>query len=41
MLLKIDLNVQMDAKSGHLKIESMSENANGKTINAFEVRLMI
>ena len=41
MLLKIDVRVQMDAKSGQLKIESMSESANGKTINAFEVRLMI
>ena len=41
MLLKMNLRVQMDAKSGKLKIESMSESANGKTINAFEVRLMI
>ena len=41
MPLKMDLRVQMDAKSGQLKIESMSENANGKTTNAFEVRLMI
>ena len=41
MLFKIDVKVQMDAKSGQLKIESMSESANGKTINAFEVRLMI
>ena len=41
VLLKMDLRVQMDAESGKLKIESMSESANGKTINAFEVRLMI
>ena len=41
MLLKMDLRVQMDAKPGKLKIEGMSESANGKTINAFEVRLMI
>ena len=41
MLLKIDVRVQMDAKSGQLKIESMSESANGKTIKAFDVRLMI
>ena len=41
MLLKIDLRVEMDAKSSQLKIESISESANGKTINAFEVRLMI
>ena len=40
-LLKMDLKVQMDAKSGQLKIESMSESANGTTINAFVVRLMI
>ena len=31
----------MDAKSGQLKLENMSESANGKTINAFEVRLMM
>ena len=41
MFLKIDLWVQMDAKSGQLKIENMSESANGKTINAFNVSLMI
>ena len=41
MLLKIDVRVQKEAKSGQLKIESMSESANGKTINAFDVRLMI
>ena len=41
MLLKMDLRVRMDAKSGQLKIKSMSESANGKAINAFEVRLMI
>ena len=41
MFLKIDLRVQMDAKSGQLKIENMSESANGKTINAFNVSLMI
>ena len=35
MLLKMDLMVQMDVKSGQLKIESMSESVNGKTINAF------
>ena len=40
-LLKMDLKVQMDAKSGQLKIESMSESANGTTINAFVVCLMI
>ena len=34
MLLKMDLRVQMDAKSDQLKIESMSESANGKTIYA-------
>ena len=27
----MDLRMQMDAKSGELKIESMSENAKGKT----------
>ena len=32
VLLKMDLRVQMDAKSGQLKIKSMSESANGKTI---------
>ena len=31
----------MDAKSGQLKIKSMSESANGKTINVFQVPLMI
>ena len=41
MPLKMDLRVQMDANSGQSKIESMSESANGKTINAFEVCLMI
>ena len=41
MLLKIDLRVQMYEKCGQLKVESMSESANGKTINAFEVPLMI
>ena len=41
MLLKMDLKVQMDAKSSQLKIESISGRANGKTKNAFEVRLMI
>ena len=41
MLLKMDLRVQMNAKSGQLKIESMGESVNGKTINAFELRLMI
>ena len=37
----MDLRVQMDAKSGQLNIERMSESANGKTINTFEMRLMI
>ena len=41
MVLKIDLRAQMDAKSGQLKLENMSESANGKTINAFEVRLIM
>ena len=41
MLLKMDLRVQIDGKSSQLKIGSMSESANGKTINAFEVRLML
>ena len=41
MLLKIDLRVQMDEKCGQLKVESMSASANGKTINAFEVPLMM
>ena len=41
MVLKIDLRAQMDAKSGQLKLENMSESANGKTINAFEERLMM
>ena len=31
----------MDAKSGQLKIANINKSANGKTINAFEVRLMI
>ena len=31
----------MDVKSGHLKIESISQSTNGKMINAFEVSLMI
>ena len=33
--------MQMDAKSGQLNIERISESANGKTINTFEMRLMI
>ena len=37
----MDLRVQMDAKSGQLNIERMSESANRKTINTFEMRLMI
>ena len=37
----MDLRVQMDAKSGQLNIVRMSESANGKTINTFEMRLMI
>ena len=41
MLLKMDLRVRMDAKSGQLKIETMSESANRKKINSFEVRLII
>ena len=41
MLLKIELRVEMNTKSGQLKIESISESANEQTINAFEVRLMI
>ena len=41
VVLKIDLRAQVDAKSGQLKLENMSESANGKTINAFEVRLMM
>ena len=41
MLLKMDLRVQIDGKSSQFKIESMSESANGKKINAFEVRLML
>ena len=41
MFFKTDLRVQMDAKSSQLKIESVRENANGKTINAFEVSFMI
>ena len=32
----MDLRVQIDAKSGQLKIESMSRSANGKTINALD-----
>ena len=39
--MKIDLRVQKDAKSGQLKIESISGSANGKMMNAFEVRLMM
>ena len=38
MPLKLDLRVQMDTKSGHSKIESMT---NRKRINACEVSLMI
>ena len=30
----MDLRMQMDAKSGQLKIESISESANGTTISA-------
>ena len=51
MLSKIDLWVQMDAKSGQLKNESKSgifsapgdakESANGTTINVFDVPLMV
>ena len=51
MLSKMDLRVQIDVKSGQLKNESKSEifsvpgdaqeSANGITINAFEVRLMV
>ena len=51
MLSKMDLRVQMDAKSALLKNESKSElfsapahvqdSAKRKTINAFEVRLMV
>ena len=41
MLLKMDLRVQMDAKSGQLKIKRVSESANEKRRNAFEVHLMI
>ena len=41
MLLKMYLRVQMNVKPGQLKIESISESANGKTKNAFQVRLMI
>ena len=33
--------MQMNANFDQLKIENMSESANGKTINAFEVCLMI
>ena len=39
MLLKMYLRVQMNVKPGQLKIESISESANGKTKNAFQVRL--
>ena len=51
MLSKIDLKVQIDAKSGQLKNESKSEifsapgdvqeSANGTNINAFDVRLIV
>ena len=51
MLSKMDLSVQMNAKSGQLKNESKSElisapadaqeSVNRATINAFEVRLMV
>ena len=51
ILSKINLRVQMDAKSGHLKSEGKSdifsapgdaqESANGTTINAFDVRLIV
>ena len=51
MRSKMDLRVQMDAKSGHLKNESKSEifiapgdaqeSANGTTINVFDVRFMV
>ena len=51
MLSKSDLRVQMDAKSGQLKNESKSEifsasgdaqeSANGTTINAFKVLLIV
>ena len=51
MLSKMDLRVQMDAKSGQLKNESKSEtfsalgdaqeSANGTTINTFDMRLII
>ena len=51
MLSKIDLKVQMDAKSGQLSNESRSkvfgapndarESVNETTINAFDVRLMV
>ena len=41
MLLKMDLRVQMDAKSGQLKIKSVSESANEKRRNLFEVHLMM
>ena len=36
----MDLSVKMNTKSIQLRIENMSESANGKTINAFEVRLI-
>ena len=48
MLSKMNLTVQMDAKSTQLKNESKctapgdaQDSTNGTTINAFEVRLMI
>ena len=51
MLSKMDLRVQMDAKSGQLKNESKSEifsalgdaqeSANGTTINTFDMRLIM
>ena len=41
MLLKMNLRLKIDAKNRKIRIESMSESANGKTINAFEERLMM
>ena len=41
MLLKMDLRVQMDAKSGQLKIKIVIQIANEKRRNAFEVHLMM
>ena len=40
-LWKMDLRVQMDAISGQLKIKSMSESVNRKTINVFQEPLTI